>query len=87
MDKEIKRYEEVVHSTPEWQNYQVALKHKYSLSLELEVIRYKRSKDELEKNFKCVTGHTYDSEYTEYRFLIVHKDCPVIKSIEHCGTG
>jgi hypothetical protein len=87
MDKEIKRYEQDVHSTHEWQNYQVALRHKHSLSLELEAIRYKRSQDELEKNFKCVTGHTYDTENTEYKFLIVHKDCPPIKSIKHCDTG
>lgn len=83
MDKEIKGYEEAVHSTPEWQNYQVALKHKHSLSLELEAIRYKRVKTELEKNFKCVINHKYDSDY--HKFLIVHKDCPPIKGVEQCG--
>lgn len=86
MDKEIQRYEEDVHSTPEWQRYQVALKHRHSLCLEHEAIRYRKSKEELEKNFKCVTGHTYDSENSEHRFLIVHKDCPPIKSVERCCT-
>ena len=84
MYKEINRYKEAVHSTREWQNYQVAIRHKHSLSSELETIKYKRSKAELEKNFKCVTGHKYDSDY--HKFLIVHKDCPPIKGVERCCT-
>ena len=69
-----------LHASPLWKQYQEALRKESKLEQQLKCLQLKESKAELEKEFEFVSGHEYYSYY--YKFLIVHKDCPHITSID-----
>lgn len=71
---------EELQATPLWQEYQLALCKESQLERQLENLVHEREKAELQEEFECITGH--DHKVYGHTFLVVHKDCPHIVSVD-----
>ena len=77
---EANKLKKELHASSLWKQFQEALRKESKLEHQLECLQLEVSKAEIKNEFECVTGHKYYSYY--HKFLIVHKDCPHITSIE-----
>lgn len=80
---EIRKLQSELEATPLWKKYHAARRKESQLKSQLENLQFEAARAELEKEFECVTGHNY--EHYSQKFLIVHKDCPHIVSINVNG--